>query len=156
MTEVGQGEHSASDTQREEQVGQAAGRLEEGETRRRHEGRISRGTPSKKDNNKVVVNLRVVLHRPLFIFIQLLCLLGGRGKREEIMGCVSQDHVYCSEMDEKQRRGRSDTHVEFGASPPKLDAEDFEDLPHLRDDSNHTSLPATELTLYGASAEGTS
>lgn len=34
MTEVGQGQNSPSNTQREEQVGKAAGRLEEGETQR--------------------------------------------------------------------------------------------------------------------------
>lgn len=82
LTEVGQGEYGASNTQREEQVGQAAGRLEEGETRLKLEGRISRGTASKKDCDKVVVNLRVMLQRPLFIFIQLLCLLGGVGGAE--------------------------------------------------------------------------
>lgn len=57
----------------------------------------------------------------------------------------------------KDRQGRSDTHVEFGASPPKLDAKDFEDLPHLRDDSNHTLLiPETQLPPSGPSAGGTS
>lgn len=52
LTEVGQGEYSASNTQREEQVGQAAGRLEEGDTRLKLEERISRGTASKKKRRR--------------------------------------------------------------------------------------------------------
>lgn len=97
LTEVGQGENSPSNTQREEQVGKAAGRLEEGETQPRHEGRISSGTLFKKDNDKVVVNLRVVLHRPLFIFIQLLCLLsggGGGGDRGDRRLCFTGSRLF--------------------------------------------------------------
>lgn len=136
LTEVGQGENSPSNTQREEQVGQAAGCLEEGETHLRDEVRIASGALSKKDSNKVVANLRVVLHRPLFIFIQPLCLLGGgRGKQRRLSAAFHRIFFIFRKL--MQKKGdRSKAHVEFGASPPQLDAKDFEDFPHLQDDND--------------------
>lgn len=80
----------------------------------------------------------------------------GLGEGSERGGCISQDPDFCLEIDERQTRAER-THVEFGASPPKLDAIDFEDLPHLQDDSNHTLLiSATQLPPSGPSAGGTS